>query len=338
MNPRERVKLSLAHQPVDYLPTQINFTQKLGAKMSAHFDIPATELSAFLGNHLLRVDLNYEKRTNVDENIVFDWWGVGFNVDEEGYFTTVNPLAQNKELDAYAWPNPYDPELMTRAVELIENDRGQRFVCPNFGFALFERAWSLRGFNNFLMDLVLDPTYSGDLLERITEIQLVLIRRFVDLGVDGGYFGDDYGAQKNMLFSPKTWRRMIKPRLARLFAPFREAGLPVLMHSDGQIQEILPDLVEIGLTAYNPVQPEVMDHTWLKSTFENQLAYYGGVSTQSVLPKGTPQEVKEAVHVCVSALAPDRTGLIVAPSHRMMTDIPMENVEALLEALATLRG
>jgi uroporphyrinogen decarboxylase len=154
--------------------------------------------------------------------------------------------------------------------------------------------------------------------------------------VDGGYFGDDYGGQKNLLFSPRSWRRLIKPRLARLFAPFVEAGLPVILHSDGQIAAILPDLVEIGLTALNPVQPEVIDHAWLRQTFGRQLAYYGGVSTQTVLPHGTPDQVRAAVSACVDTLAPEGTGLVVAPSHRLMTDIPMENVEALLAAFSSL--
>lgn len=92
-----------------------------------------------------------------------------------------------------------------------------------------------------MMDLALDARFAEALLDRIVEIQLVLIQRFIDLGVDGGYFGDDYGAQKNMLFSPRMWRKFIKPRLALMFAPFKEAGLPILMHSDGQIQEIIPD-------------------------------------------------------------------------------------------------
>jgi len=96
--------------------------------------------------------------------------------------------------------------------------------------------------------------------------------------VDGGYFGDDYGAQNNLLFSPAGWRRLVKPRLARLFAPFHERGLPVILHSDGQIQKILPDLVEIGLTALNPVQPEVLDHAWLYKNFGGRLSFYGGIS------------------------------------------------------------
>jgi uroporphyrinogen decarboxylase len=135
-----------------------------------------------------------------------------------------------------------------------------------------------------------------------------------------------------LLFSPTAWRRLIKPRLARLFAPFRARGLPVLMHSDGQIQKILPDLVEIGLTTLNPVQPEVLEHTWLRQTFGDRLSYYGGISTQTVLPTGSPAQVREAVAAAAACLAPHGTGLVLAPSHRMMTDIPLENVAAMLEA------
>ena len=337
MTPKERVKLSLAHKPIDFIPTQINYTQNLADRMCDHFGITSNQLAAFLGNHLLRVDLDYKKQYNENGKVIFDWWGVGFDVGEEGYLPTISPLADKKDLDAFSWPDPYHPKLLVHAKKLIASDNGRSFVCPNFGFALFERAWSLRGFDTFLMDLVLDSAFAEELLDHITEIQLVLVKRFIELGVDGGYFGDDYGSQTNLLFSPKIWRTLIKPRLAKLFAPFREVGLPVLMHSDGQIKEILPDLVEIGLTTYNPVQPEVIDHTWLKSTFGNRLAYYGGISTQTILPLGKPHDVMQAVFECKSKLAPKKTGLIIAPSHRMMTDIPIENIEAMLETFAALR-
>jgi uroporphyrinogen decarboxylase len=207
---------------------------------------------------------------------------------------------------------------------------------PNLGFALFERAWTLRGLERFFVDMALDPVYAGELLDRITEIQLALIHRYIDLGVDGAYFGDDYGAQKSLLFSPAMWRDLIKPRLARLFAPFRTPDLPIIMHSDGQIDDILPDLVEIGLTTLNPVQPEVLDHDWLHEKFHGRLAYYGGISTQTVLPFGTPEEVRQSVQRCAQTLAPQGTGLLIAPSHRMMTDIPMANVNALLDTFSEL--
>jgi uroporphyrinogen decarboxylase len=139
-----------------------------------------------------------------------------------------------------------------------------------------------------------------------------------------------------MLFSPRTWRALFKPRLERMFAVFREAGLPVILHSDGDIAQILPDLVEIGLTALNPIQPEVLDIRWLKQTFGERLAFYGGVSTQTVLPYGTPAEVHQAARTAMNILASDGTGLLLAPSHRMTADIPVENVVALLEFMGDL--
>ena len=333
---KERMRKALSHEPLDRIPTQVNYTQAMGWRMAEHLSVTEDELPGRLGNHLLRVDIGREPRLSDDGRIAFDWWGVGFDTEQEGYFAAVHPLAGSKDLDAYTWPDPAEPNLLERAARTIADDGGQRFVAPNLGFALFERAWSLRGFDTFLLDLVLDPGFAEDLLERITQIQLVLIQRFLDLGVDGGYFGDDYGSQVNLLFSPKMWRSLIKPRLARLFAPFREAGLPVIMHSDGQIAEILPDLVEIGLTAYNPVQPEVVDHARLRRIFGHRLAYYGGISTQTTLSHGSPQKATSAVHDCLAALAPEGTGLILAPSHRMMRDTPMENVAAMLEAFASL--
>lgn len=104
------------------------------------------------------------------------------------------------------------------------------------------------------------------------------------------------------------------------------------MHSDGQIQQLLPDLVEIGLTALNPVLPEVLDHIWLRENFGGKLALYGGVSTQTVPPHGSPAEVRAAVAACVRDLAPDGAGLLLAPSHRMMTDVPLANAAALAKA------
>ena len=182
------------------------------------------------------------------------------------------------------------------------------------------------------MDLLDKPVWVEELLDRITGIQVALARRYVAAGVDGGYFGDDYGAQRGMLFSPTLWRQMFKPRLARMFTVFRDSGLPVILHSDGDIRAILPDLVDIGLTMLNPVQPEVLEHAWLEREFGRHISFYGGVSTQGVLPRGTAAQVREATAACARTLAPHRTGLLLGPSHRMQTDIPVHNVEAMLEA------
>ncbi len=335
---KERLRRAIRHEPVDRLPTQINYTGRQGEQLAAYFGVSAAQLPERLDNHLRRLDLTYPARCNEDRSVKFDWWGAGFDTGEEGYFVRVSPLQERKDLDAMVWPDPYDPDILNDAAAAIKADGSRHFLVPNFGWALFERAWSLRGMVEFFMDMAGDPKYAGELLDRVADIQLVLIRRFIELGVDGVYFGDDYGGQANMLLSPKMWRTLIKPRLARLFAPIRAAGLPILMHSDGHIEPILPDLIEIGLNMYNPVQPEVTDFLWLRRTYGSQLAYYGGVSTQTTMPFGSPDDVRAAVAKAADELAPNRTGLLIAPSHRMMSDIPMQNVAALLDAFAQLGG
>ena len=335
---KERMRRALTHEPVDRIPTQINYTDEMGEILCGHFGVSAQELPTRLDNHMVRVDINHKPYFSDDGLAIYDWWGVGWDTVIEGYWPADCPLGDTKDLDSVKWPDPSAPGLLDDAARIMEADNGQHFITPNFGFCLYERAWSLRGFEALNMDMITDRQFVEDLLERIVEIQLVLIHRFIELGVDGSYFGDDYGAQQNMLFSPLLWRKLIKPRLARMFEPFRDAGLPVLMHSDGDIATIMPDLVEVGLTVFNPVQPEVTDHMWLRETFGNNLAYYGGVSTQSVMPFGSPDEVRTAVRACARDLAPEGTGLLIAPSHRMMVDIPMTNVEAFMAESAELRG
>ncbi len=366
---KERMRRALWRQPVDRLPVQTNYTGAMGAKLATHFGCLPNELPARLDNHLLRVDVAHTPRMSADGKVRFDWWGAGWGTETEGYWHAVAPLADSTDLAAFPWPDPNAPKLLTEAEHIIATDGGQHFVAPNFGFVLFERAWSLRGFDQLLMDLMDQPAWVEELLDRITDIQVTLAKRFVALrssqreeelansairnpqsainqslltsaatnlsdGVDGAYFGDDYGAQRSLLFSPKLWRQMFKPRLARMFAVFREAGLPVILHSDGDLWPILPELVDIGLTCLNPVQPEVLEHPQLYREFGKHLSFYGGLSTQEVLPKVSPAEVRAATRACVHNLAPDGTGLILGPSHRMQSDIPPENVAAMLEAFA----
>jgi uroporphyrinogen decarboxylase len=332
LSPKQRMLRALRRQPVDRLPTQSGYTGAMGRLLAGHFGISAAELPERLGNHLVRVDIDHPRRTNADGSIEFDWWGAGWDTRTEGYWHAFSPLADSLDLDRYAWPDPNGAALLDTAAQTIVSDGADYFIAPNLGMCLFERAWSLRGFDALLMDMVERTEWVEQLLDRIVEIQLSLARRFVAAGVAGGYFGDDYGAQRAMLFSPRLWRRLIKPRLAKLFAVFVDAGLPVILHSDGDIRAILPDLVEIGLTTLNPVQPEVLNHQWLQKEYGAKLSFYGGVSTQGVLPAGTVEEVRAATVACARALAPDGTGLLLGASHRMQSDIPPRNVEAMLNA------
>jgi uroporphyrinogen decarboxylase len=329
---KQRMLRALRREPVDRIPTQSNYTRLMGRLLAEHFGIAEAQLPERLGNHLVRVDLDYPRRTNADGSIEFDLWGAGWDTRTEGYWHAFSPLKDSLDLDRFAWPDPNDPAILGAAGRTILQQGATSFIVPNLGMCLFERAWSLRGFDGLLMDMLERTEWVEELLDRITEIQVSLSRRFVAAGVDGGYFGDDYGAQRAMLFSPRLWRRLIKPRLAKMFSVFVDAGLPVILHSDGDIRKILPDLVEIGLTTLNPVQPEVLDHTWLQKEYGTKLSFYGGISTQGVLPNGTVQAVRAATLACARTLAPCGTGLLLGASHRMQSDIPARNVEAMLDA------
>ena len=329
---KQRALRALRRQPVDRLPVQTNYTAKMGRILAQHFDVPIEELPRRLDNHLLRVDISYPRPVSEDGAIEFDWWGAGWDTRTEGYWHAFAPLKESYDLDRLVWPDPEAAGLLEAALHTIASRGADYLVAPNLGMCLFERAWSLHGFEAVLMDMIERPEWIEEFLDRIAAIQIALAKQFVAAGVDCGYFGDDYGAQRSMLFSPRLWRRLIKPRLAAMFAVFLDAGLPVILHSDGDIRAILPDLVEIGLTTLNPVQPEALDHAWLYREYGSKLSFYGGISTQEVLPGGDADAIRAATIACVHELAPDGTGLLLGPSHRMQSDIPPRSVDAMLEA------
>ena len=225
---KERMRRAIRREAVDRLPTQVNYTRAMEEKLATHLGVSLTELPARLDNHLVRVDLTYPRRTSEDGRATYDWWGAGWSTETEGYWPADSPLAEAESLKDFPWPDPRDPHLMDEAIDIIACQGRRYFIAPNFGFCLFERAWSLRGFETFLTDLVLKPTFAEELLERVTQIQVILAQRFVALGVDGGYFGDDYGAQKRLLFSPRVWRNLFRPRLAA-FMPRTASVLLALM-------------------------------------------------------------------------------------------------------------
>jgi uroporphyrinogen decarboxylase len=160
---------ALRREPVDRIPTQVNYTWAMGQRMAACLGVTPDQLPQRLDNHFLRIDITSEHRRSRDGRIAFDWWGVGFDVGQEGYFVAVHPLADTADLDAFAWPDPHASDLLDRAAQSVEEDGGEHFVAPNFGFALFEKAWTLRGFETFLRDMAGDPEFAAELLDQIRD-------------------------------------------------------------------------------------------------------------------------------------------------------------------------
>ena len=205
-------------------------------------------------------------------------------------------------------------------------------MFADLGFTLWERYYLLRGFEQAMEDLVSDPALVEDLLDRILEVMVGISRNLVQLGVDVGYTGDDFGSQRGLLFSPELWRRLFRPRYERLWGVFRSAGVPVCHHSCGDVRTIITEMVETGLNLLCPVQTHAMPPDELADKWGRDLAFWGGVCTQSVLPFGTPGQVRDHVEHCRQTLG--RHGrYVIGPSHDLTSDVARENFFAMLDAL-----
>ena len=213
-------------------------------------------------------------------------------------------------------------ELMARPASL--------FRIANLGFSLFERAWTLRGMDHLLMDMIEYPEFVDALLTQITDWNLKCIDLALEYDIDGMLFGDDWGMQRGTITGPRLWRRFIKPHLARMYGRVRAAGKFVLQHSCGDISEIYPDLVEIGLHAHQTFQPEIYDIHAIKRQYAGKLAFWGGISTQRLLPFATPDEVRRETARIMTVMGAGG-GYIAAPTHAVPPDVPPENILAMVE-------
>jgi uroporphyrinogen decarboxylase len=175
-------------------------------------------------------------------------------------------------------------------------------------------------------------------LDRILyEWNLPIIEQQLALGVDGFYFADDWGTKTGLIFSPKMWRRFLKPRLALMYQRCQEAGVVVGQHSDGTVGELFPDLIEIRLQVFNPLSPSVMDPDTVKKRYGHQLTFYGGIDVEHTLPFGTPQEVREEMRSMAKIMG-QGGGYILQSSHTILEDVPMENIVAYIEEVRDMAG
>jgi len=189
--------------------------------------------------------------------------------------------------------------------------------------------------DNFMVDLALSPDFAGALMDHVTDGLLSLTRKTLEAGRDGYVFyeyNDDLGSQQAMLIDPRMWRDFIKPRMAKICDLIHSFGVKVRYHSCGSIRPIIPDLIEIGVDILNPIQPLAtgMDPADLKKEFGRQLAFDGGIDTQLLLPKGTPEEIRVQARSYIETLGEDG-GYILAGSHTLQADIPTENIIALVD-------
>jgi len=352
MTSRDRVLVAMRRRQPDRVPFDLSFgfspyqldqlLRRTGAaNPEEHFGADtrmvtigptrrATDFSGYLGE--------LPPNSSVDE------WGVGHQPTEshdaahahlEGF---VHPMAKLETgRDALDYPLPdidaeYRYEDLGRQIASVQG-RGLAALATMTS-TIFEVAWYMRGMERLLMDFVDNPEFSAALLDRITEVRKVQAARYAALGPDVITVGDDVGTQRAMLMSPVMWRRWLKPRLAAVISAARRVRPDVLVffHSDGNVEPIIGDLIEIGVDILNPVQPECMDPADLKRRFGDRLSFWGTIGTQSTFPFGTADDVR--LEVKIRAMTVGRGGgLFLAPTHFVEPEVPFENIVAFVEAV-----
>ena len=329
MNRREIVYDALCHKATFPIPYHIDLTsQSLRRLIEASGD---AEIEEKLG-----VYLHYDQYWGWPTEIpgkpdhFLDEFGVVWNRTVDKDIGVVEyPQIQDIEDSDYQFPVP-DTTRLRREIENLLTSRKDRFTFMGFGFCMFERAWSLMGMENVLVSMIACPEALEAFFDRICDYYLNLLNITLEYDVDGIYFGDDWGQQDGLIMGPKHWRRFIKPRIARLYERVKSRGKFVLQHSCGDNREIFDDLVELGLDCYQTFQPEIYNIAEVKRLYGDKLAFWGGVSTQQILPWLSPQGVKNEIVRVVKTLR-SNGGLIIAPTHALPYDIPPENILAMVE-------
>jgi uroporphyrinogen decarboxylase len=328
MNPRELVLEALAMRTPPTVPYQLDLTEEVQSRLAGYFKDPGFQGS--LGNALAQE--RNELMETISPEEIRDMFGVVWSREQKGDIGVVRgQVLPEPELGCYRFPEPDEKSIRAKC-ERLAAKRDSQFTMYIIGFSLFERAWTLRGMEDLLVDFMLNPDFVDQLLDRITAYNLAVVDIVAQYPIDCIFFGDDWGQQQGLIMGPSHWRRFIKPRLARMYAHVKAKGMFLAQHSCGDIRELFPDLVELGLDIYNTFQPEIYDVAEMKRLYGNKITFYGGVSTQRLLPFASPEEVKAETRRLMALLGKDG-GYIVAPTHAIPDDVPTENILAFLEAV-----
>ncbi len=325
MTKRDGVLKALSHEDVRPVPYFLDMTDQVNERMKKASGDPL--FFEHSGSYLAQE--RNESFVDLEHGLFRDQFSVVWDKGaQEGDFGIVHEyLLKEPSLDGYTFPEPDEALIREKCRRLAA--QGDKFTMYIIGFSLFERAWTLRSMEELMCDMIEDEEFVDALLDKIVDYNLKVVDIVCEYPVDCIFFGDDWGMQQGLITGYPLWKRFILPRLERQYAYVKAKGRYVAQHSCGDCREVFPDLKRMGLDIYNTFQPEVYDIELFKKTYGDVITFFGGISTQTLLPFAAPEEVEKETRRILGILS-ENGGYILAPTHAMPADISPENVMAFL--------
>ncbi len=339
MTSKERVLAAFGHREPDRVPLWYGASVELTRKL---MDATGTADEDALMRRL-HIDFQRVRQAYIGPDIPVredghstTFWGVERGGLEYGQPLS-HPLAgaeTEKDVLDYPWP---DPAWFTSRHCRAECERWKDYaIIGGPWVVVWTDATELMGMQEYLEKMYTHPEVIHALNKKVADFYWELCLEFFDnCGdlIDIFFFGDDFGTQEALFISPDMWREYFKPVLKRFSDLGHDYGMKTMFHSCGSVWSIIPDLVDIGMDAVNPVQPNAkgMDLARLKRDFGRYICFHGAIDHQHILPFGTVEEVRREVRRVIDILAPGG-GFCLAPSHDLMlAEFPSENVIAMYD-------
>jgi len=356
MTPKERVLAVLHRDPVDRLPVDLWHTPEIAAGLRRHFGV-ADDFAMWRALGLDKIvwdfmdyRMEHGERAGAQSGAGAEsggnrtMWGVPLKSIQAGEAQYAEfgdaPLAGYNtpaSLEDYPWWPKVDRFDYDAAVALAQGASPDYAVIGPW-VSFFEIYCQLRGMEQSMMDLVENPELVEAVLDRIEAIQTGMMERFFARAaqhVNLVFISDDIAGQKSLLMSPGMWQTHLQARLTRWCDLIHAHGLKVFYHTDGAARQLLKPILDCGVDVLNPIQHACpgMDMAELKQEFGKRVIFHGGVDNQSILPRGTVEQVRAEVKDCLRTLGAGREGFICCSCHNVQPGTPLANILTMVETV-----